>query len=183
MEETWRDIPGYEGKYQVSDYGCVMSMDYMHTGKGKVRKPNRICRGYMTIDLWKNGKPKVFLIHRLVWEAFNGNIPDGLQVNHINEDKADNRLANLNLMTPSENNRWGTKRERMVKSRTGYGKPKTVYQYDLQGNFIREWESGCEIRRQLGYSQGNIASCCRGLLGNAYGYVWKYKEITHKESA
>ena len=174
--EIWKDIPGYEGKYEVSNMGRVKSLDYMHTGKAQTRSFGTTHGGYLTVDLWKDGKCRGWLIHRLVWLSFNGPIPDGLEVNHINENKKDNRLENLNLLSKSQNVRWGTRTERMVKSRTGYGKPKTVCQYDLDGNFIREWESGCEIRRQLGYSQGNIASCCRGELDKAYGYKWKYKD-------
>lgn len=176
MEEIWKDIPGYEGMYQVSNMGRVMSMDYMHTGKRKIRKLGTTRDGYNIVELWLNGENKTYLVHRLVWIAFNGPIPEGMEVNHISEDKTDSSLSNLNLLSKSQNIRWGTRTERMVKNRTGYGKPKTVYQYDLEGNFIREWESGCEIRRQLGYSQGNIASCCRGELDKAYGYKWKYKD-------
>ena len=174
---VWKNgiLHDFTGKYQVSNMGKVVSLDYMHTGKSVERKFGKF-GGYNGVDLWKDGAPYVFMVHRVVWESFNGKIPEGIQVNHINENKHDNRLENLNLMSCKENQNWGTRNKRMVENRKGYGKRKPVLQYDLDGNFIKEWESGQEVKRQLGYSQGNIASCCRGIYAYAYGYKWKYKE-------
>lgn len=183
-EEKWAPVMvwkngilyDFTGKYQVSNMGKIVSLDYMHTGKAVERKKGNFA-GYDGVDLWKNGSVSVFLVQRIVWESFNGKIPEGMQVNHINEDKHDNRLDNLNLMTSKENNNWGTHSKRMVESRKGYGKRKPVIQYDLDGNFIKEWESASDIKRQTGYSQGNISSVCRGELNHAYGYKWRYKNV------
>ena len=104
-KEIWKDIPNYEG-YQVSNLGRVKSLERIdalgHRLKEKILKPQTNSR-YYQVCLCKNSKVKKYFVHRLVWIAFNGTIPEGLQVNHINEVKTDNRLSNLNLMTAKEN--------------------------------------------------------------------------------
>lgn len=113
MIEIWKDIPNYEGKYQVSNHGNVRSLKFqkirnLHPGKTKI--------GYLSVGLCKDGVKQALYVHRLVWEAFNGPIPENMQVNHINEDKTDNRLENLNLLSPMENLNWGTAQERRLQT-------------------------------------------------------------------
>lgn len=115
-EEIWADIPQYEGKYQASDLGNVRSLNYRHTGEAKVMKPRLTRDGYLRVHLYKNGKGKCVNIHSLVVTAFKGPIPPGMQVNHINEDKCDNRLENLEVVTPKQNMNHGTRIERAVKA-------------------------------------------------------------------
>lgn len=86
------------------------------TVKEKILKPKLTRNGYYRVALCKNSIRKFYLVHRLVFEAFNSTIPEGLQVNHKNEIKTDNRLSNLNLMTCKENVNWGTGIERRVKN-------------------------------------------------------------------
>ena len=116
-EEIWKDIVGYEGLYQVSNTGKIKSLNYNHTGREKILKQRLFNRGYLYVGLWKNGKQKYFSVHRLEYEAFYGEIPKGMQVNHINEIKTDNRLENLNLMTPKENTNWGTAIQRRAEKK------------------------------------------------------------------
>ena len=111
------------------------------------------------------------LVHRLVFEAFNGPIPEGLQVNHINEIKTDNSLSNLNLMTCKENINFGTRNERVANKCS-----KPVLQYDLQDILIKEYQSVIQVERETGFANGNIVNCCKGRYKQAYGYKWKYKE-------
>lgn len=98
--ETFRPVKGYEGLYEVSDYGCVRSLKF---GKAKYMKNAKLPTGYERIDLCRNGKKKQFSIHRLVWEAFNGTIPDGKEIDHINTVRDDNRLSNLRVVTHKGN--------------------------------------------------------------------------------
>lgn len=179
--EIWKPVPGYEEKYAVSNLGNVKSLNYHREHREKIMKPQVAREGYLHILLTKNGKQKWYYIHRLVWSAFNGNIPSGVFINHINEDKTDNRLENLNLMTAKENCNWGTRNERMAsklkiipRSKNG-GASKCIIQYDLDGNFIKEWPSSAEITRQLGFGNTTTA-VCRGERKSAYGYIWKFKE-------
>lgn len=100
----WRDIPDYEGKYRVSDSGMVMRIG-AGTGvtHGRILKQGTHKMGYRIVQLWKNNVGHRFLVHRLVCAAFYGLIPDGYEVNHINGDKADNRVENLEYVTRIEN--------------------------------------------------------------------------------
>ena len=102
MNEEWRDVPGFEGNYKVSNLGQVMSIPRPNT-RGGVLKTNLHRQGYLMVTLYKSAKRKTMLVHRLVAIAFIGDIPQGKEVNHINGDKGDNRLENLEYVTPSEN--------------------------------------------------------------------------------
>lgn len=183
MNEIFKDIPDYEGLYQVSNLGRVKSLErYVNCKsgckalkKGKILKIQKNNNGYSIVGLHKNGKRKLYLIHRLVYESFNGPIPDGMQVNHINEDKTDNHLENLNLMDCKTNINWGTHNKRVSEKMTNGKRSITVLQYDLDNNFIKEWVSVNEVHRQLGFSCGNISLSCRGFYKSYKGYVWKYK--------
>ena len=175
--EIWKDVFGFEGLYQVSNLGKVRSLDMLVNygigiglRKGRVLKPKKNNGGYLQVVLCKEGKPTCFLVHRLVWEAFNGKIPEGMQINHIDEDKSNNRLENLNLMTPKENTNWGTAIERRSKKHS-----KPIIQLDLEANFIAEHESIMYAERKLGICYQNISKVLRGIRKTAGGFKWKYK--------
>lgn len=174
MEEIWKDIKGYEGKYQVSNYGDVKSLDYRHTGKEHLLKPK--IDKYYRIGLFNNGVMKFISIHRLVAEAFIPN-PNNLPcVNHKDEDKTNNHVDNLEWCTYEYNNKYGTVKERISESLLNNPKlSKKVYQYTLDGEFVREWESTMECGRN-GFNQGNIVHVCRGALKTHKGYRWSYEK-------
>jgi predicted XRE-type DNA-binding protein len=96
---TWKAIEGQEGRYAVSDAGEVMSMDFAGSGLPGILKAN-MARGYATVQM---GDRKRFTVHRLVAAAFLGPRPDGMQINHINGVKTDNRATNLEYVTQSQN--------------------------------------------------------------------------------
>lgn len=189
--EFYVDIPSYEGKYQVSNLHNVRSWIDSH---GNRRKEPKILKqwlnhkGYPKVSFCYNEKKENKFVHQLMWLAWRGEIPEGYQVNHINEIKTDNRLDNLNLMTPKENNNWGTHNERAAKANTNHPKKsKPVIQKSLDGEIIKIWPSTREVERELGYRNRNISRCCNG--GNfdnsrgkwhscksAYGYLWQYEE-------
>jgi hypothetical protein len=102
MQEIWKDIPQFEGKYQASSLGRIMSLNYLRTGKSKELKPRKNAKGYTKVIL-PGGKN--FYVHQLVAMAFLGHTPNGntLEVDHINENKSDNRLSNLRILTTREN--------------------------------------------------------------------------------
>lgn len=171
FNEIWRDIPDYEGLYQASDQGRIRNTK---TGRILAQKQDkRKWKKYWMVGLMKNGKRSFKYVSRLVYSAFNGPIPKGMEVNHISENKDDNSLSNLNLMSREENMLWGTGIERRAKAHY-----KKVYQYDLEGNFIREWPSVKSVQEETGYRRANIANCCRKLPHNktAYGFIWRYEK-------
>lgn len=170
FREVWKDVLGYEG-YMVSNLGRVKSLNYHRTGKEKILRPGKDKKGYLQIGLWKDGKVKYFRVHRLVWIAFNGPIPEEMQINHNDEVKTNNNLENLNLMTQKANINWGTHNRRVAKALS-----KMIEQHTLDSTHICTWFSAMGIHRELGYSLGNIWSCCNGMRKTAYGFVWKYAE-------
>lgn len=103
MSERWLAIPGYEGRYAVSDHGNVMSMDFAGSGLPGILKKH-LARGYFSVAFYPQPrKVKRYTIHRLVMLAFVGPRPDGMQINHKNGIKTDNRLENLEYCTASQN--------------------------------------------------------------------------------
>ena len=174
MEEEWKDIKNLEGLYQVSNLGRILSLNYLHTGKSKLLKPVKTKKGYLTVQLYKNGKRKMCSVHRLVAETFLPN-PDNLpQVNHKDEDKTNNRVDNLEWCDNKYNINYGTHNERISKTMTNGKSSKPVLQFSLTGDFIREWESTQECGRN-GFNQGNVWSCCQGKLKQYKGFKWRYK--------
>jgi hypothetical protein len=176
MEEIWRDIEGYEGLYQVSNLGRVRSLDriekYGHSFRkrnGRILKSIRDKDGYQSVTLSFKSINKRCRVHRLVWEAFNGSIPDGIECNHLNERKDDNRLENLNLMTPKENCNWGTRNRRILRK-----KRRPVTQILPDGTEFCSFFSTRDASRETGINQGNICGCCNGKRKTAGGFGWDY---------
>lgn len=156
-EEIWRDIPGYEGYYMVSNYGRVYSMTRTvtpHNRKGwtiggKIMKPYPHRDRYMFVDLHKNGQKAAKSIHYLVMLAFVGPYPDGHEINHIDFDRTNNRLDNLEYVTPKQNNAHSAARRLEAVARgeaNGYSK--------LTANDVQEirrlYATGSYTHKQLG---------------------------------
>lgn len=166
--EVWKDVDGYEGRYQVSNYGRVRS-----TIKRYRYLSYKIDRyGYYAIALSYGGKMKHFTVHRLVAQAF---LPKwhktDTQVNHKNEIKIDNRVENLEWCNAKYNSNYGTRIERVAEHRK-----KPILQYSTAGEFIKEWDSATDAARFYNKRKSDIYTCCKGKQQTAYGYKWKYKE-------
>ena len=155
--EIWKSIKEFEGLYEISSCGRVRRFNKdRRCKKYKILSPN-ILRGYKRIGLYKNGKGKYLQIHRLVAETFIPN-PDNLpQVNHNDEDPSNNNVGNLEWCTSKYNVNYGTAIQRQVQKRS-----KKVIQYDLTGNYIKEFNSTQEAAKELNLSQGMIVNCCNG---------------------
>lgn len=150
--------------YEIDENGNVKNKKRNHIIKSQVNH-----QGYLQVLLTKNGKRFCRRVNRLVYESFIGEIPEGFQVNHINEDKLDNRVDNLNLVTAKENCNWGTRNNRI-----GSKNSKPILQINSLGIIIREWPSIMEAKRN-GYNAGLISMCCKGKRNIHAGYTWKYK--------
>lgn len=180
-EELWKDIKEYEGIYQVSNLGRIKSLKFM---KEKILKPKKTSKGYLQVLLYKNGKRKYFRIHRLVAETFVPNPYNKPEVNHIDGDKENNKENNLEWTTIQENRKHAYKiglrgdRESIRKMCIKNGKKacKAICQFDIKGNFIKEWESQTKASMHLNINRTSIGNCLKNRNQTAGGYVWKFKE-------
>lgn len=175
--ETWKNIKGYEGLYQVSDRGRVKSLERIiikkdgrkFTVKERVLKPGVTKDGYLIVALHAGDKQKTLTVHRLVCTAFHENLENKPCVNHINENKTDNRASNLEWCTYKENNNHGTHNERMAKTRS-----KPVRQYTRDGELVKVWPSPCEAERQGGFDSSTISNVANGKRKTHKGFIWRY---------
>ena len=177
--EIWKDVVGYEGRYQVSSMGRVKSLERKNclgrTVKERILKSRTNRYGYMEVNLCADGKRKMLKVHRLVCQAFHDNPDNKPEVNHVNEDKTDNRACNLEWSTRRENINHGTRNERVAKALS-----KPVGQYTLDGDLVKAWQSANEVERQTGFGKGNISLAANGKFKQAYGFIWKYVERKEK---
>lgn len=166
MQEEWKDVKGYEGIYQVSNLGRIKSLK-----NNKIRKNVKDKIGYERIMLSKNNKIKLHYIHRLVAEAFIPNPNNLPQVNHKDEIKSNNIANNLEWCTQEYNNIYGN-RIKTVKEKLS----KEIYQFDLNGKFIKKWDNINQIKSEMNINCCHIGDCCNNKRKKAYGYIWKYNE-------
>lgn len=189
MKEEWKDIKGYENYYQISNYGRVKSFiwfnghEYVH--KEKILKPQN--NKYLTVRLAKNKKIKQYTIHRLVAIHFIPNVNNKLYVNHKDGNKYNNKIDNLEWCSAKENTQHAYKNGLITRItnrkktailnnvKNAWKKTrKRVNQYDLAGNFIKEYKSISEAGKINNIPFSNISSCCRKNVKTAGGYQWQY---------
>ena len=172
MKETWKDIEGYEGLYQVSNLGKVKSLNYNKTSESKLLKLQKNSNGYTRVVLYKNRKPKVCLVHRLVAQAFIPNPNNLPQINHKDEDKANNSVDNLEWCTYLYNNTYGTAIERATEKRKGYKHSKETRGKISEANKGRKFTY--EQKRKMSESKKGNKNPMYGMTGNKnpmYGRV------------
>lgn len=177
--EEWRDVPGYEGLYMVSNMGEVKSIFYH---KGIILKSSAIKSGHSGVTLCKNGIRTRLSVHRIIAEAFIPN-PDNLpQVNHKDENPRNNCVENLEWCTVKYNANYGTRNSRISKQMLNNPKiSKSIVQLDKKNNIVCMYPSAAETDRQTGIGRQNIIHCCLrdGHRKTAGGYKWEYAENIH----
>ena len=167
----WKTIIG--NKHEVSRDGRVRNK------KTKRELKADMSGGYKRVLIVVDGVRTHQAIHRLVATAFceNKNPQEFIYVNHIDENKLNNNVSNLEMCSNKYNCRYGSRRTKLAKP---------VIQETLEGKFVKEWISIREITRTLGYARACISACCKGVLKSshtgkiypvrhAYGYKWRYK--------
>lgn len=164
MKEIWKDIEGYEGLYQINNFGSVKSLI-----RNIILKTNQFSE-YDFVVLYKNGKGKIKKIHRLVAENFIDN-PRNLEcVNHKDENKRNNNYKNLEWCDKKYNCNYGNRNEKMSKTKSKY----KIMQKDKNGKIIKIWENMKKLENDTFYKKENIRKCCQNRYKQAYGYKWQY---------
>ena len=194
--EEWKDIKDYEGLYQVSNLGNVRSLDRIvknksgqYIRKGQLLKKFINKKGYFVVNLRKNCDLKTKTIHRLIAEAFIENKYNYPCINHIDGNKLNNSINNLEWCTYSHNikeafrlglNKYTYEENfnhKYWKDKKGsnHSKAKKINQYDLKGNFIKEWGSIVEASNYNKINYVYISQACNGKRKSAGAYIWKFK--------
>ena len=163
---SWKPVVGFEEYYSVSDNGQVWSIR-----RHRVLIPKIDRYGYEVVGLSINGKVYHRTVHRLVAQAFLPNPYNLATVNHINEDKTDNRSVNLEWMSPADNDNHGTRNERMADTKCRL----PVEQVFSDGTTIR-YKGVKDASRKTGIHRCDIALCCKNIRKTAGGYEWRYAD-------
>ena len=159
-----RDIPGYEGLYKIREDGVVIR------NNGAELRGNINSYGYRVVRLSKNGRQKDYKVHRLLAAAFVDN-PDPILkncVNHIDGDKQNNSLGNLEWVSKGENNRHAVDVLGRDKAE------RAVIQETLSGQFVALWRNATLAAGSVSGNQMCVSACCKGTAFSAYGYAWRY---------
>lgn len=183
--EIWKPIKGYEGVYEVSNRGNVKTLRKNKVMSQQIGKKN----GYCYVGLFKNGKTKKLLVHRIVAMAFIDNPMGKRTVNHKDGNKRNNAVENLEWATYSENHRHAFKiglkvasdNQRKAISKIGKrtcdtNRPRRAVVMMDENNVIKTFRSAHEASRFVGGNPSAIVACCKGKLRTSKGYRWKYAD-------
>lgn len=188
-QEVWKDYVGYEGLYRVSNYGDIFRLPKLVVDSlgrkrffpGHLLKKYNGAHGYEYVTLSKDGIEHSEFVQRIVALTFveNSDPLHKTEVNHIDENKHNNRADNLEWVSSSENKRHGTARDRMLASRISngsYGAEKKVGKYGMDGTLFALYKSASDAARQNKTDVSNICACCRPNCRKKthLGYIWKY---------
>lgn len=156
--------------YEIGEDGSIFSKHYHRLCKGTV-----FTNGYLQVKMMcKDGIRRLFLLHRVIWFYFNGEIPDGMQINHIDENKLNNSKVNLNLLSPKGNSNWGTRNDRITEARKNDQRfSSKITRIDPISGEIKEYPSIREAGRD-GFNRGCIKRCIDGIQEQSMGFKWKY---------
>lgn len=179
MNEIWKDIVGYEGQYQVSNLGNIISLNYGRSGKPHLMKPTITHDGYYRVHIGGKKHPLMKTVHILVAKAFIPNPDNKPQVNHIDGDKTNNCVTNLEWVTGKENIHHAIVNGLRKPDNHVYLKgehhyaSKPVVQYDLNGNYVKLWQCQSDAARFLNCKSSSIVNCLNSPTKSCKGYYWR----------
>lgn len=167
LNELWQPIKNYED-YFISNFGNVKHHNV-------ILKPVKNNNGYLVVDLCKNGIRKQHLIHRLVALHYIPNINNLECVNHLNENKTDNCVSNLEWISRGDNTNYGTARKRGIETKINNNTlyKKSVYQL-YNNEIISIYPSAKQASIETNINHGNIIQACKGKRKTAGNFTWKY---------
>lgn len=172
--EQWKPVAGYEGYYEVSNAGVVRRIVNARNNRvraGHIMVPFLDRYGYLAYGLrGSSGSKKSHAAHRIVAEAFIPNALSLPQINHINEDKHDNRVENLEWCTAHYNKHHNDAPARRMKK---------IAQFDMHGDFMRYWDGAIQAGQELSIFRQSIAQCCNGKLRHSGGFKWRMYDEAH----
>lgn len=166
MEEVWKTMKEH-ADYEISNLGRVKTKK-----TGRIRKTTISNKGYEQIIVYINKKAKTYYVHRLVANNFIDNPSNLREINHINENKLDNKAINLEWCDGKYNLHYGNRVQRILKTKEPTFKK--IKQKDLQGNTIKIWKNIIEIQKETNFNKQSIYKCCKGKHKSANGYIWEY---------
>lgn len=159
----WKQINNYS-RYEISNDGQIYNKQTK-----ELMSQNDNGGGYMQVYLRSDdGQRKRLYVHRLVYMAHGGTIPKGYEINHIDENKTNNDISNLECITHTQNQNHGTRSERASNS-----KQRPIGQYTPTGKLICVWRSMTEANKH-GYGIGHVCACCNGRQNLYKGFAWRY---------
>lgn len=173
----WAVIDGYNGKYEINRFGVIKN-----TITGKILVPSTSKTGYQFVKLNRpDSTRKNALVHRLVAEVFIQNPLKKPQVNHIDGNKRNNCVDNLEWVTPSENIKHSFStlgKTSPMQGRKGILNKNSVpiYQYDLDGNFVKKWPAVSDAAKALNCNPSQIINQMAGRIVTCHGYLWSYEK-------
>ena len=174
--EEWRDVVGYEGKYMVSNKGEVYSL------LSHIKLKRLVINGYYRVSLCYDGDIKLALVHRLVAKAFIPNPENKRCVNHLDENRLNNDVSNIEWATHKENTHWGTNIQRMIETQRNTSPfRKAVYQYDRSLVLINQFQSASEAARVLGIRADGISHAACGREKSYKGFIWSYNKLNKED--
>jgi len=172
--KEWKDVVGYEGLYSISSNGEVASLSIRNRmidrPRLKILKDYSDKDGYYVVTLCKNNHKETYRVHRLVAIAFHNNFDNLPCVNHKDECKTNNNVENLEWCTVKYNSNYND-----CAIKRGILQRIPIIQYSKKMELIKIWSGRIEIVKTLGFSGGNITSCCSGNRKYANNYIWRYE--------
>ena len=183
LNEEWRNINGFR-TYMVSNFGRVKRKSTISKNRwGNFIKeehliePYKDTSGYLQVKLYGENGSKILMVHRLVAFAFPeicGEWFDGAEINHKDENPANNYAENLEWCNTKYNNNYGNRKSKCMVSMLNKNS-KTVIQYSLKGEVLKVYPSAMQASRETGFCGATISYWCRNNTTTS-GYLWKYAQ-------